>query len=384
MSKKLIIILSVVFVLLLSGLIYGAWVLINWHQFDIKDATLEIPTYEVEVYDEVYLDDLVGKKTDENVLLSTDKLGKSFIEYTIDNIKYQIIVNVVDKEAPISMVGDKYYHLKGTNFTILDDTFCGDNFDKKPKCVVEGNIDTDKVGSYNAKYIATDKSGNKFEKNFIVEVVEKSKKEETRMPFEEVKEQVGNNKLLIDVSKWQKDIDWKTVKESGIDYVFIRLGTQKYSTKEMILDEYFEKNYIEAKENDIKVGVYFFTYAKTKEEVIDHANFIIENLKGKEIDLGVAYDWECWDIFNEMNISIHDLNEIKDEFMTIMKDNGYRPLLYSSKNYLERIWNVNTDVWLAHYTKETNYKGDKVMWQFAENATIPGIEIKTDVNVYYE
>lgn len=384
MSKKLIVILSVLSVILLAGIFYLVWLTINWHKFDYQDTTVEIPEYKVRVYDEIYLDDLVKETTDTNMPISTDKLGKSIVEYTIDNIKYQIIVNVIDDVAPISMVGDKYYHLKGTNFTILEDTFCGDNYDKKPKCVVEGNIDTNKLGSYKAKYIATDQSGNKFEKDFTVEVVEKSKTTETRMPFEEVKERVGNNKLLIDVSKWQEDIDWKAVKDSGIDYVFMRLGTQRYSTKEMVLDEYFERNYIGAKESGIKVGVYFFTYAKTKEEVIDHANFIVENLKGKEIDLGVAYDWECWDIFNEMNISIHDLNEIKDEFMTIIKDNGYRPLLYSSKNYLERIWEVNTDVWLAHYTKETNYKGEKVLWQFAENATIPGIKIKTDVNVYYE
>ena len=33
-------------------------------------------------------------------------------------------------------------------------------------------------------------------------------------------------------------------------------------------------------------------------------------------------------------------------------------MLYSSKNYLENIWNIdNYSVWLAHYTNNTNYSG---------------------------
>ena len=34
----------------------------------------------------------------------------------------------------------------------------------------------------------------------------------------------GESLLGIDVSEYQKDIDWETVKAAGVEYVFIRVG----------------------------------------------------------------------------------------------------------------------------------------------------------------
>ena len=386
MKKKLLLIIPIIIIAILLIIIGLSINNINLEKKkENKEASLkeENNTYDVEVYSTTYLNDLIKENVDDNQLINTDILGKYTYTYKIGDEKKSIIVNVVDKTPPTVMLGNKYYHLIGTNFTILDDTFCGDNYDDRPKCYVDGDIDTEKLGTYKAKYIAIDSSGNKYEKDFEVEVVEKSKPDNEQISLEEIKKRVGNNKLLIDVSKWQDDIDWKKVKEAGIDYAFMRLGTEKFSTNELLIDTFFEKNYKEAKENNIKIGVYFYTYAKTVEDAERHANFVVENLKGKEIDLGVAYDWECWELYNGMNISIHKLNEIKDRFMEVIKSNNYRPLLYSSKNYLEKVWTINTDVWLAHYTENTNYSGDKIIWQFASNGKIPGIKNNTDVNVYY-
>ena len=342
--------------------------------------------YEVEVYTNITLKELLETNIKESIKIDTDELGTKEYEYeTQDGEKGTVKVKVVDKTPPMTMLGDTYYHIQGTNFTILEDTVCTDNYDDNPKCEVICDADLSVEGVYDAKYKIEDSSGNTFEKDFKVQVVPKTKETKTEMSFEEVLERTKDHKLMIDVSKWEQNIDWKKVKESGIEYAFIRLGTEKYNTNEMILDPYFEKNYMEAKLNGIKVGVYFYTYAKTIEEVEIRANFVVDNLKGKEIDLGVAYDFECWEVYNSLNLSLHKMNAIKDRFMEIIEENGYRPILYSSKNYLEKMWDVNTDVWLAHYTKETNYAGDKIMWQFASNARIPGITVKTvDVSVYYE
>ena len=47
----------------------------------------------------------------------------------------------------------------------------------------------------------------------------------------------------IDVSKWQGDIDWKKVKDSGIKYVMIRCGYRGYgSNGTLVADDYFKKN----------------------------------------------------------------------------------------------------------------------------------------------
>ena len=342
------------------------------------------PTYDLEVYSKTKLYDLV-KDADENMEIDTSKLGKYNLDYESNGETKRIYINVVDTTPPTVMLYNNYNHIIGTNFTIYSDTVCVDNYDKKPKCEVIGDYDLNTLGSYKVKFRASDSSNNVYERSFNLNVVEKTTPEKVYMSFEEVKERVNKEggKLLIDVSKWEPNIDWKKVKESGIDYAFIRVGTEKYSTGELIEDPYFEKFYKEATNNGIKVGVYFFTYAKDKETILKHADFVLEHIKGKDIELGVALDWECWDLFNDMSISIHDLNDLAQAFIDKIEANGYKTLLYSSKNYLETVWKVDTDIWLAHYTKETNYKKDKLIWQFSANGIIPGIKQDVDVNVYY-
>ena len=41
-------------------------------------------------------------------------------------------------------------------------------------------------------------------------------------------------------------------------------------------------------------------------------------------------------------------------------------------------------IWLAHYTKQTSYKGDYVMWQLSSNGKVDGINNYVDINVYYK
>ncbi len=382
---KKIIILIIALLLFIPLLIVGIVLTVRTlSPHDKNMIVLKDNVYEINVYDEIYLSKLVGKDISEDFLIDTNSLGKKEISYETKSGKNKkVTINIVDKEPPTIMIGNNYNHIHGTKLTIYDDIFCGDNYDKEVKCEIVGDYDIETLGTYKVKYVAVDSSGNKTEKNINFNVVEKPKKDYTLMPFEEVKKRVGDNKLLIDVSKWEENINWKKVKESGIDYAFIRLGTQKHNTKEMVLDAYFEKNYKEAIKNDIKVGVYFFTYAKDKEEILEHADYVLNHLKGKNIELGVALDWECWEEFNSKNISIRDLNEMGKAFLDKVEEAGYKPVLYSSKNYLENVWNIDTNIWLAHYTEKTNYQGEKLIWQFASNGSVPGISSDVDVNVYY-
>ena len=59
-------------------------------------------------------------------------------------------------------------------------------------------------------------------------------------------------------------------------------------------------------------------------------------------------------------------------------------MLYSSKNYLEYIWlPTNHDIWLAHYTSNTTYKGKYRFWQLCENGRVDGIKGNVDIDVMY-
>ena len=87
---------------------------------------------------------------------------------------------------------------------------------------------------------------------------------------------------------------------------------------------------------------------------------------------------------NEFNLSFFGLTSVADTFINEVKKEGYDCVIYGSKNYLENIWLLdNQKVWLAHYTKKTNYNGNYIMWQLTEDGIIDGINTKVDINILY-
>ena len=41
------------------------------------------------------------------------------------------------------------------------------------------------------------------------------------------------------------------------------------------------------------------------------------------------------------------------------------------------------DIWLAHYTDKTDYKGKYKMWQICENGIVDGINGTVDIDIMY-
>ena len=78
------------------------------------------------------------------------------------------------------------------------------------------------------------------------------------------------------------------------------------------------------------------------------------------------------------------MTEIAKAYLEVIEDSGYEGMLYSSKNYLEKVWfKTKYPIWLAHYTEQTNYGGEYKFWQLCSNGRIPGINGNVDVNVMY-
>lgn len=354
---------------------------------------IEVIEKNIEVYSKVKLSEIVslhnGIKLLEDYEIDTNKLGKIklLVDYNEEDKdrKGYVEVNVVDTTPPYIGVGNYYSHIINTNFTFKTDVICKDNYDKTTKCEVVGDYNLDKLGDNNVKVVAIDSSNNKTERDLVIRVIERSNK--TSKPVYKKLEDIEipeNASIMIDVSKWQEDIDWKKVKESGVDYAMMRLGTQKAIDKESVLDSYFEKNIKEARENGIKVGVYYYSYANDVEDAKIQAEWVVEQLKGYELDLPVAFDWECFRYLNGFEMSLHDFNEMGTTFLKIIEKNGYKAINYGSKNYLEKIWTIEGyDTWLAHYTDKTTYSKDYIMWQFTDKGLVPGIKGAVDLNFYY-
>lgn len=354
--------------------------------------------FTTEVYSEVKVSSFVSVpngKLLEDPIIDTSTIGEKQVKFLYLNQNQKKLygtlkIKVEDTTKPLVWLGNSYTVTKGNDKSLTEMIMCADNYDKKPACTIEGTYDMNQVGTYSLVFQAVDQSKNTTRIPFTLSVKEKSKSPSSTPKGKALQDVINNHKtknsmIGIDVSKWQGEIDWKQVKESGVEFVMIRIGSQVGIGKESILDPYFEKNLKGAKEVGLSVGVYYYSYARTKEEGIEQANWVLEKLQDRKLELPIVFDWESWSYFNQLEISIHDLNLIANQFLEVIQQEGYQGMLYSSKNYLDRIWNVGDyPVWLAHYTSKTSYSGNYKIWQLTNIGKVPGISEFVDINVMYQ
>lgn len=388
MNKKIMLIIGVffLFILFFCILFFGR----STTNLDIKNNV------EVNVYDKVRLSSIVsindGSFVDD-YYIDTERVGtfKEKFTYYDSNGKIKTSsfdITIVDKEAPYVMFGNSYTYVIGNKFDLENSLFYGDNFTKRPNLSIDGEYDLNTVGEYPLVLKVSDESGNVNNINFILKVIEKSSgssSSSSKITFEEINDRLPNNaSLMVDVSKWQEDIDWQSVYDSGVRYAMLRMGTQKGIDQDSRIDTYFDKNIKEAQAVGIDVGVYYFSYANDVDDAYNQALWVVDVLKDYNLDLPVAFDWECWNYFDDFNLNFYELNKIADTFLKEIENNGYDTLIYGSKNYIENVWTyLDYDIWLAHYTKNTSYSGPMKMWQFTNFGRVPGIKGNVDVNFYY-
>lgn len=389
--------ISVIFVFLVIGIL--CFIFFNFQNreipFDNSAFTL-IEDMKVEVYDNVKISSKLQNIDGvilEDKKIKTDTLGKKTIEFLYKNKKGKkrkgnIEIEVVDTTLPIILVNSNYTVTVGYDKNLTDVILSADNYDSKPSRKIIGEYDLNQIGSYSLTYKVTDGSGNTSSKDFTLHVKEKSNNiyNNTYTDFNDIinEYKTDKTKIGIDVSKWQGEIDFDVIKNAGVEFIIIRIGTGLGFNESSIEDPYFRKNIEGAKKVGIPVGIYYYSYATTKKEARDQALWVIDKLKGYELDLPVAFDWESWSYFNELDLSIYDINQIADTFLKTIKVNGYKGILYGSKNYFQSIWETSYPVWLAHYTTKTNYEGEYNMWQMCENGKINGINGAVDINIMYE
>ena len=366
-----------------------------------KDAYINLNNNEFIVFEEHNSKELVKDSNVEilkNTKLNTNKIGTH--KYTIDykykkrTYKYDVEYNVIDNTKPVFINSLSKVNVEINQHEDLCERISyGDNYDKKVKCTVEGEADFTKIGAYNLEFVLKDSSNNENRKKITLNIVDKiERKNEEIIPHylyinDIMKYKNDNTSIGIDVSKWQGNVDFKKIKDSGIEFVIIRMGYQKNNTDEYELDPKFSEYYKQAKEVGLKVSVYVYTVALNEKDGIKCAEWVLKNLNGDKLDLPIAYDWENWEDFKSYNTSIHDLSHGYLAFEQELKNNGYESMLYSSKYYLENVWldYDKSNVWLANYTSKTDYKGKYMLWQMTNMARIDGITFNTvDVDILYK
>ena len=188
----------------------------------------------------------------------------------------------------------------------------------------------------------------------------------------------------IDVSGYQGNIDWKKVKNDGVKFAIIKLGTI-YDEDENSIESTFEKNYNECIKNNIPVGVYVYNYCNSIEALKKGANWILEVLNKRALNLPVYLDMEDRTIVSEGKAA---LTNQCNEFAKILTNAGYKVGVYANlnwfENYLEaKEFNSNISVWVAQYYKECEYEGEYDIWQYSSSGKVDGISGNVDMNYLY-
>ena len=353
------------------------------------------------VYDKIKFSDLIdindGYIVDDKEIF-LDNIGNNSVnigyqDYKKHKANIKVEFNVYDNTAPFLSMSNNVYKVVNNDFNLCNSAFYGDNYDRNVACLIDGDYDKDTVGAYKLNMIVRDASGNESNKEFTLHIIKEftnntgENSTPTGLNIGDAIKKYKNDETMIgiDVSSFQGQIDWKKVKDSGVEFAIIRLGFGYTVNMELVLDKYFKENLNSAKEQGLKVGVYFYTYANTLEEIREQAKFISDSLDGEDLDLGVTFDWENWNNFQDYQVSFYDLNNMYDNFSSILKNKGYDTMLYGSKFYLNNVWSTsNRKIWLAHYTSMTNYDKDYKLWQFSDKGLVDGINGFVDLDVLYK
>ena len=194
--------------------------------------------------------------------------------------------------------------------------------------------------------------------------------------------------LGIDVSKYQKEIDWDVVAAEGIEFAIIRCGYRGMQTGALVEDPYFRANLEGAKKAGIKVGIYFFSQAVNAVEAVEEASMVLELLDGEEIDYPIFIDTEGGGgTARADQIDADTRTTVCKYFCKTIKNEGYTPGVYSGRwYYYNKVHAAELEeytIWLAEYRDTPLYENRYDMWQYTSKGAVAGIEGYVDLNVSY-
>ena len=190
-----------------------------------------------------------------------------------------------------------------------------------------------------------------------------------------------------DYTSGQKEpIDWKAVKDYGIDFAIIRAGWgwEDYPNQN---DATFVENVKGAVENGIPVGLNFVAYATDVENARLEAEYLLKEIDEyipeykQFISLPVSYnmsDSQYRQFSSEQNTAI------ALEFNRVMNENGYKCMCYSNKSTFANIdvsalKKAGMGLWYAYYPYKPDFSekikinGEYVpdVWQYRTDGYLP-------------
>lgn len=189
----------------------------------------------------------------------------------------------------------------------------------------------------------------------------------------------------IDVSKWQRRIDWNRVKNMKVDEVNVHFAFIKATEGTWMKDNEFEFNWENAKKAGITRGAYHFFYPDVSPKM-QALNFM-KTVSLKSGDLPPVVDVE-----EARGMTRGQIQRYTKEFLRILESRyKVKPILYTNLDFYKTNFLDEPDfegyrLWIAHYrVTDLDVPGEKEwhFWQHSDEGNITGIAEKVDFNVFY-
>ena len=217
----------------------------------------------------------------------------------------------------------------------------------------------------------------------------------------------------IDVSTFNGDVNYSSIKSQGIDFVMIRSSYGWYDSYDAAAGkeygfQYDAKLYNNVKgavENNVPFGIYHYSYARNTSEAALEAEYTINALKStgayaNSMSLPIAYDVE--DSKYQGSIDKETLTDIVITYCTKIREAGYQPMIYANKSWFVEHLNINRlnslgyDFWYALWPGGNIDFSNKIqiadsgiyplIWQYTSSGSVDGANSnsgRVDLNVMY-
>lgn len=186
------------------------------------------------------------------------------------------------------------------------------------------------------------------------------------------------------LSKADGEINFYQLKREGVDYCMLRIGQRGYQKGEISLDDQFEENLKGAIETEMPIGITFATQAITKEEAVEEAQFIIENLQKfrEKYEFTLQYpvvlclEPVYTDQARNKDLDRNERTLIVDTVLKAIKEAGYTPMVQANKEWLIKKLYLSHmedyDIWLDQPGDVFDYPYQFVMWEYSNTAELNG------------
>lgn len=193
----------------------------------------------------------------------------------------------------------------------------------------------------------------------------------------------------IDVSAHQEEIDWQRVKDAGIEFAIIRTGYRGTESGRCTEDVWFRTNVEGAAAAGIEIGVYFFSQAVSEEEAVEEADFVLDQIKGYDVNGPVVFDMEHPEIGTDriLNVPREEKTRIAKAFLSRVQKAGYKAMLYNSTGLFDEFFEMDMlgefPLWAAEYGSLPHYSYMFEIWQYTNRGRVDGITGNVDMDIQF-